>query len=159
MKPLLERAEAFATHAHRNQLYGELPYAVHLAEVVSNLREFGFGDDQELLAAGWLHDVMEDCNVPTEQIGYNFGPRVRYLVYAVTNESGANRSERALKTYPKIRVHHDAVALKLADRIANVRRVGKMLGKYKQEYPGFRDALYRQGEHEAMWEALGFWMR
>jgi (p)ppGpp synthase/HD superfamily hydrolase len=84
-----------------------------------------------------------------------FGEEVARLVHAVTNEPGPNRKQRGMATYPKIRDAGDcAVALKLADRIANVEMGGKLVAMYAKEYEDFRRALYTPGQNEPMWAHL-----
>jgi hypothetical protein len=70
-------------------------------------------------------------------------------VYAVTNEKGKNRETRHRLTYPKILTHGKlgSVALKLADRIANVEACRLfsnrgLLAMYQHEHAGFRYALF-----------------
>lgn len=151
----------FATLAHSGQMYGEKPYTFHLDMVDGVLVEYGFGEDLELRAAGQLHDVLEDCltvkvsnlrlvRIPDNTVNY---------VMAVTSEPGKNRKERNAKTYPKIKAILKAIALKLADRIANVRNSisenSGLLSMYKKEYPEFRAALYTDDASvAAMWQEL-----
>jgi (p)ppGpp synthase/HD superfamily hydrolase len=138
-------ARAFAIGAHAGQKYGDEEYAFHLNQVEDVLMELAPYDDLLYICA-WLHDVIEDTKVTHEQIRREFGAEVANIVWAVTDETGKNRAERHVKTYPKIRANPKAVILKLADRIANVRRCvdtgnEKLLRMYRDEYPGFRDAL------------------
>lgn len=163
----MKRAQEFAARAHAGQEYGGHSYTFHLAQVVAVLDRFGFRADdpvpakrdqaQDLIIAGWLHDVVEDTSVTSEEVAAEFGATVAALVVAVTNEPGANRKERAAKTYPKIRAAGEsAVALKLADRIANVESclADSKLGMYKKEAEGFRSVLRKPGEWEEMWLVL-----
>lgn len=140
---LIKFARFFASVKHRDQFYsGGLPYTHHLAAVEAVLREFGF-TQEVILAASWLHDVVEDQPVKLKDIEELFGDDVAKLVGAVTNEPGENRKVRAAMTYPKIRrAGHLAVALKLADRIANLRTGGKLVEMYRKEYPDFRHGLH-----------------
>ena len=138
-------------------MYGAVPYIEHLDAVANVLREFGNFDD-ELLAAAYLHDVIEDAGVTNVDLKLKFGEEIALLVVLVTDQPGKNRAERHAKTYPGIALHPKAVTLKLADRIANVRTsLGisdpKMLWMYRKEYPEFK--RYLQGEHHlAMWREL-----
>lgn len=154
---LEERAREFAIKRHGAQKYGGRPYADHLDDVHAVLVEFGC-DDEELLAAAYLHDVIEDANTFTVHIVREFNLSLGQLVWKVTNERGGNRIERHLKTYPKIRSDARAVQLKLADRIANVRRGVQgndgLLWMYRKEYAGFKAALFRDGEFVEMWTEL-----
>jgi (p)ppGpp synthase/HD superfamily hydrolase len=68
---------------HKNQKYGSEPYSVHLEAVVENLKQHGVYDE-EVIAAAWLHDSIEDQDVTYEDIDRAFGRRVADLVHAVT---------------------------------------------------------------------------
>lgn len=143
----------FADVKHSGQKYRGLPYTHHLAAVEHALKVFGY-QDQILLEAAWLHDVVEDTQTKLKEIKEMFGPTVADLVYAVTNEDGPNRKVRAALTYPKIRANYYAVALKLADRIANVESGGDLVEMYKKEYEDFRRSLRTNSEHPVMWDHL-----
>ena len=146
---------AFAERAHRDQQYGEHPYVHHLAAVVAVLERFAVGDP-DLLAAGWLHDVLEDTPTTRAELEAAFGARVAELVWAVTDEPGANRRERKAATLPKTRSVPGATQVKLADRIANAEasRGTSMQGMYRKELGAFEAALRVPGEHEPMWDHL-----
>lgn len=158
MDPLLS-AKSFAALHHvirKCQMYGVLPYTHHLADVEATLRRHG-ETRQEVLIAAWLHDVVEDTDVKSRDIEENFGEEVARLVAAVTSEEGANRRVRNALTYPKIRATGpDAIRLKLADRISNVRNGGGSVKMYFREYGDFRHALYSQTDvlNAGMWTEL-----
>src|SRR4051812_44144019 len=151
MSDPLEHVRKFAIEAHGSQEYGVgRKYEYHLRKVEEVLRRFG-EKDFSLLIAAWLHDVLEDCKVPRVVLEEKFGKRVSDLVWAVTNEPGANRADRHAKTYHKIKKTSGALRLKLADRIANVeeclrekKEMGKsrLLGMYQEEFNSFVDALF-----------------
>jgi (p)ppGpp synthase/HD superfamily hydrolase len=154
----MNMAQEFALAVHGDQMYSDEPFGVHLQNVVDVLKRFGI-DRWPILDAAWLHDTLEDTETTYEQIRDAFGAQVADLVLAVTDEPGANRKERAVKTWMKIRSFgHDAVALKLADRIANTEysmtHKSHHLKMYKQEFPAFSTALFEPGEHEDMWDYL-----
>jgi (p)ppGpp synthase/HD superfamily hydrolase len=150
-------AVQFAIEAHGDQKYGVHPYGFHLLDVHNILIEFGEFDD-DLLTAAWLHDVLEDTAADGFTIFGMFGKRVWELVCAVTNEPGANRKERHLKTYPKIARDPMAITLKQADRIANMRASAasthRLRAMYHREYSGFRAALEPHGGNLKMWDEL-----
>lgn len=152
-----ERAEIFALKMHGDQKYGNKPYAYHLRAVVEVLRRFGH-EDPTLIAAAWLHDVLEDTDVTSEELSREFGSAVVDCVERVTTEPGESRKERFRATYPKIRASAHALTVKLADRIANVEASktdsADLLAMYKKEYQGFRSALRTPGELEEMWQHL-----
>ncbi len=163
----LERAEALARAAHATQRYGDLPYAVHLAAVAATALRFGITsatpEGEALLCAAWLHDTLEDTALEAHkilEIGTP-GPLTLELVQRVTDEPGDTRDRKKQATYPKIAAHPLAVALKLADRIANVEAcirdsVPHKLERYRSEHVSFRAALYpTRGEWlPALWAHL-----
>ena len=127
-KTLIERAYAFAEEKHGGQLRlsGE-PYFVHPVYVASILTEIGI--DAPTIAAGLLHDTVEDCEgVTLDTIRDEFGEEVAMLVDCVTKLNSldfTDREERQAETLRKmilamgkdIRV----VLIKLADRLHNMR--------------------------------------
>lgn len=135
-----------------------MPYITHVAAVVAVLVEFGYGEEQNVLAAAWLHDVVEDTDVILEDLT-TFGPAVLTMVEAVTNSPGSNRADRHALTYPRIRVFQESIVVKLADRIANM-RVSKEQGNvrlwkmYVDEYPYFRKMLQAPQHATRMWTCL-----
>lgn len=165
---LLKRAEEVAEKAHAGQQYGEFPYTYHLFRTHDVLERFGFLPEnpdpakrklaQRLTLAAILHDTLEDTDLTYQELRDDFGKEVADLVFAVTNEPGANRKERFAKTYPKIRANPDAVVLKLADRIANVIHALQanpdILDMYRREWPVFERELRTEGEHDDMWSYL-----
>lgn len=164
---MLETARSLAQEAHKGQKYGEVPYIDHCGEVALLMGEILSWESMEFysreigVAAGWLHDTVEDTWLTVEAIERALGRPVARLVGAVTDAPGANRYERKKNTYPKIRATGPmAVALKLADRIANV-RFGLLTGDagltrmYRKEQPGFAGALYRPEDGlDRAWEKL-----
>lgn len=157
MNDMIQIASLFATEKHKDQKYGSNNYTFHLADVVRVLKEFG-ETDADILSAAWLHDVVEDTDTSVDEIKSMFNDRVADLVWRVTNEPGKNRAERHEKTYAKIKASPDALKLKLADRIANVRASKtdneKLFKMYKKEYKGFKDELYSSNLHTKMWNEL-----
>lgn len=124
--PKYNLAKGFAFGAHGQQRYGKAPYSAHLEAVVQVLLSEGFVSNIPLLCAAWLHDVLEDTDFTAQDLMPLFGAQVVDLVVSVTDEPGATRAERKAKTLPKTRKGgSNAVALKLADRIANVEAVVK----------------------------------
>ena len=166
---IVEQAKQFAIKHHGDQRYGKgedsLPYAYHLEKVFDVIWEFQdlFPGPSptlsHLMAASFLHDILEDTPVTFEEIFSEFGRNIARLVFAVTNEPGKNRHERHERTYPKLRAAgREALALKLSDRIANVRHSVQhnhnILGMYKKEYKDFRAYLKIPGELKTMWAEL-----
>ena len=124
---LICRAFNFAYQLHEGQYRksGE-PYIAHPVSVASLLRDLG--GDSVTIAAGFLHDIVEDTDVTPEEIEEKFGIEVRLLVEGVTKLSKFNFSstkERQAENFRRmflamakdIRV----IVVKLADRLHNMR--------------------------------------
>src|ERR1700685_4799810 len=81
-KALVEKAYAFVAEAHKDhkRFSGE-PYLVHLAETAKELAKLGMSS--KTIAAGLLHDSIEDVNVSPQTIEKEFGKEVRFLVEGV----------------------------------------------------------------------------
>lgn len=138
---LLKLTREFAVLAHGNQRYSGEPYVTHLDEVVGVLQEFGV-TDVNILQSGYLHDVLEDTPVSFALLAMLFNQIIANTVERVTDKpKGASRKERHEQTYPDIAKFTYAIMVKLADRIANMRR-GSKNDMYYAEYPRFRELLY-----------------
>lgn len=149
-------ARRFAIEAHGDQQYGDLPYSVHLDEVAELLIPYG----ELAQTVGYLHDVVEDTGVNIETVKHLFGDRVAKCVALITDETGANRTERKARTNAKLSAvsgeHEIALVVKAADRLANIlmsTRSGSVskLDMYRSEYQEFRNAVYRPELCEELW--------
>jgi (p)ppGpp synthase/HD superfamily hydrolase len=69
-------------HAGQRRPPGDEPFVGHPVEVAELLQEAGYPD--EVVAAGVLHDVIEDAGVGRDELDERFGPRVAELVTAVS---------------------------------------------------------------------------
>lgn len=120
-------AYTFAFDAHKSQLRssGE-PYIIHPLEVAQILMEMGL--DIDAVAAGLLHDVVEDTGVSVEELTILFGAEVAGLVDGVTKlgkiayktkveQQAENLRKMFLAMAKDIRV----IIIKLADRLHNLR--------------------------------------
>ena len=122
---LAERAREFAIAAHRGvgqlRKYTGQPYEEHLRRVAAILQ--GFTDDPEMIAAAWLHDVVEDTPATIEDVEREFGPGVRELVDALTDVSrptdGNRAARKALDREHLASAPARAQTVKLADLIDN----------------------------------------
>ena len=124
---LEERAKAFATHAHAGQVrkYTGEPYINHPAAVVEIVRSVPH--TPEMIAAAWLHDTVEDCDVAFLDIVRVFGMEVAALVDHLTDKSKPSDGNRkARKEIDKANLANapaDAQTIKLADLIDNTTSV------------------------------------
>ena len=107
------------------------------------------------------HDLIEDCRVSYNDCKSVLGQAAADIIYAVTNEKGKTRGERANdKYYAGIVATPGAVFVKLCDRIANVQygilTKSRMTEMYKKENANFIAKLGYTPEHELapMFEAL-----
>lgn len=129
MYTLEERARRYATKAHaaagQRRKYTDEPYIVHPAAVVELVRSVS--DDEEMLAAAWLHDTVEDTPGTLRDIEQRFGPRVVALVSMLTNSGdlpGQNRVARKIAHFRHTATASpDAQTIKLADIIDNTRSI------------------------------------
>ena len=124
---LIQRAYVFAATAHAGQtrLSGE-PYLSHPLAVAYTLAEMGF--DEPTVAAGLLHDTVEDTKATIEEIDDNFGEEVADIVDGVTKISLIpfdNKEEAQAENIRKmiLAMSHDmrVLMVKLADRLHNMR--------------------------------------
>ena len=110
------------------------------------------------LAACWVHDTLEDCRQTYNAVSGACGETVAEIAYAVTNEKGKTRKERANdKYYEGIRATPFATYVKLCDRLANVRYSkdfsSGMLDVYRNEYQDFHQKLWT-AELQPMFDEL-----
>lgn len=122
---LIRRAYEFAKKAHEGHMRrsGE-PYLTHLVAVATQLAEMGMGT--RTIAAGLLHDSLEDTDATAEQLQEEFGEEILFLVESVTKLGavryyGSDRHNESLRklfvaTSQDIRV----LIIKLIDRLHNM---------------------------------------
>jgi (p)ppGpp synthase/HD superfamily hydrolase len=124
---LVSRAADFAAERHRDQRRkgtGQVPYVNHLADVARLLAVATKGADAELVAAGWLHDTVEDTATSHDELVSAFGDDVASLVREVTDDKSLPKAERkrlqVVKTSAKT---PRARMIKLADLTSNLRQL------------------------------------
>lgn len=121
---IVQRAKEFAINAHGNQKYGKMPYEYHLQQVVSKLimwRDFNaFPITDEMIAAAWLHDVIEDTEVTHMQLYHLFDDEITMTCYLL-NKDNCLPAKFDYGTYiSKIKVDNSARLVKMADTLANL---------------------------------------
>lgn len=170
-----DKAALFAINAHANtERRGKgFPYIIHpmeAAEIVATIT-----NDQEILAAAMLHDVIEDCDVSIEEIKKEFGDRVAALVASESDKQFPGLSEeeswKARKQFAIDRLKglpRDGKIVALGDKLSNMRAIArdyKVQGEklwdmfhapdpslHKWHYEGLRDALSELSDTEAFKE-------
>src|SRR5262245_4197035 len=124
---LLRRAYVFSAYEHKGQVRrsGE-PYLVHPLEVADILAELRV--DVVAIAAGLLHDIVEDTPNTIEKIRELFGEDVAHVVEGVTKLSGlqfSSSEERQAESFRKMLLAMvddlRVILVKLADRLHNMR--------------------------------------
>ena len=156
----LQQTRQWCARAHGDQKYGQHRYSYHLEGVEAVALRFGFREPK-IRKACWAHDVLEDTSFTAEDmLAAGFEPEVVEIALAVTDEPGADRHERKLKTYPKIKRTPGAVLVKLFDRIFNAEESLKnnpgKLDTYRLEHAEFEEYLRDPSDVTAviLWEHL-----
>jgi GTP diphosphokinase / guanosine-3',5'-bis(diphosphate) 3'-diphosphatase len=100
------------------------PYVNHLVEVARLLADATSGEDPALVAAGLLHDTLEDTCTTFEELERVFGAEIAGLVQEVTDNKKLEKAERkrlqietAGKKSPRARL------IKIADKTSNLRSI------------------------------------
>jgi (p)ppGpp synthase/HD superfamily hydrolase len=121
---IVVKAEQLARMAHEGQCrkYTNEPYIVHpeaVARIVSSVT-----DDSVMLAAAWLHDVVEDTTVTIDMIEVGFGHDIADLVSDVTNitrkSDGNRRIRKEIERKHLAAASPKAKTIKLADMLDNL---------------------------------------
>ena len=140
---LIRRAWDFCVQHHQGQMRasGE-PYVIHPLEVAEVLAEMKL--DATAIAAGLLHDAVEDTPATSEQIEADFGDQVAHIVEGVTKIDKiqfANREDRQAENVRKMLLAMVSdvrvVLIKLADRLHNMRTLEHL-------QPDRREAIARE---------------
>ena len=119
---MVKKAAAFAERAHRGAVRKgtAIPYITHPLEaavIVASITE-----DQELIAAALLHDVMEDAGVSREKLKAEFGSRVADLVASETEDKTKSWKERKSDTLEHLKsASREEKIVVLGDKLSNVR--------------------------------------
>jgi guanosine-3',5'-bis(diphosphate) 3'-pyrophosphohydrolase len=129
---LIRAALSTAEEAHAGQTRngsGGMAYIHHPVAVAELLAEHGFGE--QAVAAALLHDVVEDSEASVEDIEARFGPEVAGLVEALTEDESIEPFERR-KDEHRRQVEAsagDALAIYAADKLSNIRVLGRTLAQ------------------------------
>jgi (p)ppGpp synthase/HD superfamily hydrolase len=151
---LINNAKQYALTCHNdtNHKYGNFPYSYHLQSVFDfGLKYCHLLEDavkiNNALATCWTHDVIEDCRQTYNDVKKVCGQAVAEATFALTNEKGKTRKERAnSKYYIGIKQNEIATFVKICDRLANVEHSkfthNNMLDIYRQENFDFKHFLF-----------------
>ncbi len=123
---LIEKAYNFALHAHEGEkrLNGD-PYFVHVFETAKTIAKLGM--DADTIAAGLLHDVLEDTKIKEDELEREFGKNIVFLINGVTKLGtlkyhGQERHVESLRKF-FVAMANDlrVVIIKFADRLHNLK--------------------------------------
>lgn len=140
MPDLVRRALAFAAEAHasidQRRKYTNEPYIAHPIAVAKIVRTVRHTD--AMIAAAYLHDVIEDTPVELLEIKSEFGLDVAELVYWLTDaskpEDGNRAARKAIDRERIARAPAAAQTIKLADLIDNTRTISAFDPDFWQVY-------------------------
>ena len=114
---MLQKAVLFATERHFGQLRKDsiLPYIVHPMEVLKRVSSYGINDDA-VLSAAVLHDVIEDCEVTFSELEKAFSLRVATIVQELSKSEEEDKKAYMSGFKQK---SLESVIIKIADRFCN----------------------------------------
>lgn len=126
---LIEKAKLYATASHgavnQKRKYSLTPYIEHPAEVANTVT--GCGGTIEMIAAAWLHDVVEDTGITLEYLANDFPKEVISLVNELTDKSKPEDGNRAARKQIDLErlaaASPEAQTIKYADLIDNARSI------------------------------------
>jgi (p)ppGpp synthase/HD superfamily hydrolase len=143
MGPLSQAALEFAQARHEGQRRDDdQPFVLHPQEVAKLLDEAGYPD--HVVAAGALHDVLEDTDVEGEELERRFGPEVAGLVQSLTEDPSVEdkAEQRAGLRRQVAGAGDEAAAVFAADKISKAREV-----RLKAEHGDLTDEDSAKIEH------------
>ena len=151
-QPLTAKAMEFAAIKHQGQYRKnpaeKIPYITHPADVGLMLARAGY--DDEVVAAGILHDVVEDCGVSLEELSKKFGPRVARLVDQVSEASKKPSWETRKQAY-RDRLEGaepDALAIAVADHLHNLQNLLEVYKVAPSVVNMFKTGMAQKHDHE-----------
>jgi (p)ppGpp synthase/HD superfamily hydrolase len=127
---IVQKAQVYAMAAHASvkqlRKYTNEPYIVHPAEVASIVASVP-GATEDMVAAAWLHDVVEDTGCTFTDIHMAFGIDIATLVGWLTDvskpENGNRATRKAIDRAHTADAPAEAQTIKLADLISNSRSI------------------------------------
>lgn len=127
MTNIIRKAQLYATKAHEGQFRSDgLPFISHPAKVVEILT--AVTQDENVLAAAWLHDTIEDCGISREELAAEFNQDIADLVWELTKDKSHPDSE-----FPHLHSQR-GITMKFADRLSNVSDMAGWPAERKQAY-------------------------
>jgi len=125
---ITDKAKRFAQEAHIHQRDDNgKPYFLHVqkvAEILSLITK-----DEDIIAAGYLHDTIEDCGYNYGELKIQFNKRIADLVLEVTHDDYGDKG----CVFPRLKTR-DAIMIKFADRLSNISRMESWGEERKSHY-------------------------
>ena len=154
-------ASKYASEKHAGQFRKgnhDIPYINHPIKVTHVLASVGAVEDEDVLAASLLHDVLEDTDTTFQELVNIFGERVAQIVAEVSDEKDLEKAERkALQIKNAKTLSYEAKLIRIADKVCNVQDIcGKYAPKWsyeqKYEYIEWAKAVVDEiaGTHEVL---------
>lgn len=135
-KDLIEKAKEYATEKHKGvtRKFSEEPYINHPSSVADIVKEHG--GTPEMIAAAWLHDVVEDTDTPLSEIKDLFGSKIASLVDELTNPPSVEQSGKKTEYMARKMavMSSDGLTIKLSDRLNNVSDFPTANPKFVRKY-------------------------
>lgn len=136
---LILKAARIAERAHRNQKrkWNQDPYILHPARVAGRVGLHHLATET-MMAAAYLHDVLEDTGMTAMDLEREVGPPVTDLVVALTNPSKRTQAPRGIRK--EIDRQHlslqsqEVKIIKMLDRIDNLREAGPAPSDFRRLY-------------------------
>ena len=142
------KAKRFAIKAHTGQKRKncpDKPMIIHPLNVANILSDYGFDDN--VVAAGYLHDVVEDTKYTIEDIEKHFGKDIKSLVMGATEPDKSlpweERKQHTIDSIKKLDLRHKALVC--ADKISNLEDLRidcEIAGKY--DFSSFKRGFSKQ---------------
>lgn len=123
---MIAEAAAFAEMAHEGKFRkgSRVPYIYHPMETALLVSQMT--DDEEVIAAAYLHDVLEDTSITPDELERAFGRRVLQLVQGVTEDKSKSWQERKDFTVESLKTaDRDVKLIALADKTCNMRSTAR----------------------------------
>jgi (p)ppGpp synthase/HD superfamily hydrolase len=119
---LVKNAELFAKakHSGQHRKDSNTSYSKHLDDVVNRLKSLGV-IDQEILSAGWLHDIIEETDTSFDDLYEQFGNRIVVIVSSLSKNKALPRKKREKEYSIQLKeASFDVKLIKLCDISANL---------------------------------------
>ncbi len=123
---MIRRAAEFAAKAHEGALRkgSRIPYISHPMEVAMIVALMT--DDKDLIAAAYLHDVIEDAGVTYQELEREFGSHIAQLVKKESEDKSKTWMERKQATIDRLAVaEKEDKILAFGDKLSNLRSTAK----------------------------------